>query len=117
MWCDKGHGWQYGPCMRRLLVLTLTAIVVTACGGSGDLAERDPLGAQSCESLAKAFENKDDTDAAITNSLNSGKSALKAKTQAIKDATIDLGGDTAADPDAMVKACRAEGVDMPNVPS
>ncbi len=104
--------------MRRLLALTLTAICLTACGGgSDDLSERDPNGAQACKSLTTAFENKDDTDAAITNSLNSGKSALKAKTQAIKDATIDLGGDTAADPDAMVKACRAEGVDMPDVPS
>jgi hypothetical protein len=102
--------------MKRLLALTFTALALTACGGGGDLAERDPLGAQACESLAEAFENKDDTDAAIAGSMNSGEAALKATTQSIKDATIDLGGDTAADPDAMVKACRAEGVDMPDVP-
>jgi hypothetical protein len=96
-------------------------LLLAACGGSsggdGGLAERDPKGAEACSSLAEAFENRNDTEAAIQGSTEAGAAAEQASTQAIKEAVIDLAGTKVADPEAMVEACRAEGVDMPDVPS
>lgn len=91
---------------------------VAACGGGGDgLADRDPNGAQACRALAEAFENKDDTEAAIQGSTDAGAAAENAETPEIRDATIDLAGTKVADPQAMVDACRDAGVEMPDVPS
>jgi hypothetical protein len=104
--------------MKITLALPVLALLLAGCGGGGDgLAGRDPNGARACEELAQAFENKDDTDAAIRGSFASGEAASQSSTPAIKDATIDVGGELAADPEAMVAACRAEGVDIPDVPS
>ncbi len=98
-------------------VAALSLAILVGCGGGGEgLSDRDPNGARACEQLAEAFKNKDDTQAAIRGSFASGEAASQANTPAIKDATIDVGGDLAADPEAMVAACRAEGVDMPDVP-
>lgn len=93
-------------------------LLLAACGGGegGGLGERDPKGADACSSLASAFENKDDTDAAIQGSEDAAAAAGQADTQAIKNAVIDVAGTKYADPEAMVEACRAEGVDMPDVP-
>jgi hypothetical protein len=96
-------------------------LVLAACGGgdggAGGLAERDPKGAEACAKLAEAFENRNDTDAAVRGSTEAGAAADQSKTPSIKAATIDLAGTIVADPEAMVQACRAEGVDMPDVPS
>jgi hypothetical protein len=103
--------------MTRLGLVGL-ALVLAGCGGGSDgLAERDPKGAEACQELAEAFENKDDTQAAIEGSMRAGAAAEQAETQSIRNATIDLAGEAAADPEAMVDACRDEGVDMPDVPS
>jgi hypothetical protein len=108
----------YGAGMTRTGMAGLI-LLLAACGGGegGGLAERDPKGAEACSKLAEAFENKNDTDAAIQGSTEAGAAADQSETPAIKAATIDLAGTLVADPEAMVEACRAEGVDMPDVPS
>jgi ABC-type glycerol-3-phosphate transport system substrate-binding protein len=104
--------------MKRTISTTVLAVMLTACGGGGsDLADTDPNGAEACEKLAQAFEDKNDTDKAIQGSMDAAEAAEEATTASIRDAVIDLAGTKAADPEAMVDACRAEGVDMPDVPS
>jgi ribosomal protein L18 len=92
-------------------------LLLAACGGGGDLADSDPKGAEACQALAQAFEDRNDTDAAIAGSQKAGEAASQAETQAIREATIDLAGTQVADPEAMVDACRDAGVEMPDVPS
>ena len=104
--------------VRALVLPALLGLTLTACGGgaAADLADSDPNGAEACSQLAGAFENKDDTSAAIKGSFASGKAATQSTTPAIKAAVLDVGGDPAADPEKMVAACKAAGVDMPDVP-
>lgn len=105
--------------MRRVAVpLALVAVLLGGCGGGGGegLADTDAKGAEACSALAQAFENKDDTAKAIEGSKRAGAAAAEASTPAIRDATLDLAGTQVADPQEMVSACRAAGVDMPDVP-
>jgi ABC-type phosphate/phosphonate transport system substrate-binding protein len=103
--------------MRLAASLLAVAALLAACGGGSDLAERDPKGAEACQQLGEAFENRDDAERAIAGSMRAGAAAEQAETESIRNATIDLGGEVAADPEAMVEACRGEGVDMPDVPN
>lgn len=101
---------------RTLAAIVLFTLTLAACGGGSSLADTDPKGAEACSQLADAFANKDDTSAAIRGSFASGKAAGEAKTAAIREAVLDVGGSSAADPGPMVAACRAAGVEMPDVP-
>jgi hypothetical protein len=102
--------------MKRLAALTLVLLAACSSGG-GNLAKTDPKGAEACSELAAAFKNKDNTDEAVAGSMRAGAAAVDAKTDAIRAAVIDLGGDKAADPEKMHDACVAAGVSMPDVPS
>lgn len=103
--------------MKRLAALAAVLLLAACSGGGGDLAKTDPDGAKACAALASAFEHKDDADAAVSDSMKAGELAGSAKTDAIRSAVIDLGGDKAADPEKMHDACVAAGIKMPEVPA
>lgn len=84
-------------------------------GGAADrLRARDPYGARACAELARGIE---DPTEAVPRAYASGEAALKSATPEIKAATVRVSGDVWAHVGQMVRACRAEGVDMPEPPT
>ena len=108
------------PGMIRFAPLALVVVLAACSSGGGDggggLSSSDPKGAEACSQLAAAFKAKDNADEAVAGSMRAGAAAGEAKTESIRTAVIDLGGDKAADPEKMHDACVAAGVDMPDVP-
>lgn len=96
---------------RRSAVLVVF-LALTGCGGGERLADRDPAGARACSELAKAIEA---TDGAVAHAYASGEAALESTTPAIRAAAVQLPGHTWAHAGRMLDACRAEGVEMPDV--
>lgn len=104
--------------MRRRPAVVLALFLLAGCGGSTSdgLASTDSKGAEACSAMRQAFQDKNDTAKAIEGSKKAGAAAQQASTGDIKAAVVDLVGTTVADPAKLVAACRAAGVDMPDVP-
>lgn len=105
--------------MKRIVATAALAVALSGCVSDPstqreDLADRDPHGAQACRELAEAIDNPDE---AVSGAYASGEAALKSSTPPIKAAVVQVSGDTWAHAGKMIRACRAEGVDMPETPT
>lgn len=92
-------------------------LLLAACGGGSDPLADDPNGARACDSLAQAFQDKDDQDAAVAGALEAGEAAEQSTTEAISSTVNDVAGMPLADAQQLRDACVDAGVDMPEVPS
>lgn len=102
---------------RLTLGTLLMVFAVVACGGTKPLADRDPAGAEACESLAFSLK-RSNTTVVMGSLLEAGSKASLADTPAIEQSATQLTGDHwIANAKKLRDACVAEGVRMPPLKS